>query len=73
MYFLTLKGEFQNLTSGQVWSRSGQGQIMTQLGQYAHPLKQLGQPSRLAPFARLYLHPVATYWRKRIVTSFDLR
>ena len=35
---------------------------MTQVGQYAHPLKQLDEPSRLATFARLHLHPVATYW-----------
>ena len=69
MYFLTLKDQFDNLTSGQVWSRSGQGQIMTQVGQYANFLKRLDEPSRLAPFARLYLHPVATRRRK---TDYDL-
>ena len=63
----------ENLTSGQVRSRSGQGQIMTQIGQYGHPLKRLDEPSRLAPFARHYLHPVVTYWRKMDCTSFDLR
>ena len=52
------------MTSGQVRLRPGQGQIMTQVGQYAHPLNRLDEPGRLAPFARLYLHPVATYWRK---------
>ena len=36
MYYLTLKGSFQNLTLGQV--RSGQGGIMTQVGQHAHSL-----------------------------------
>ena len=61
-----LEGQSENFL------RSGQGQMMTQVGQYAHPLKQLDEPSRLAPFARLYLHPVATYWRKiRVVTPFD--
>ena len=67
--FLTLKCQFKILPL----FRSGQGQrqIMTQVGQYAHPLKRLHEPSCLAPFTRLFLHPVATYWRKRIVTSFD--
>ena len=64
MYFLTLKGQVENLTSGQVRSGSGQGQIMTQVGKYAHPLKQLDEQRHLAPFAHLYLHPIATYWRK---------
>ena len=31
--------------------------------------KRLNELNRLAPFARLYLHPVATYWRK---TDYDL-
>ena len=53
MYFLTLKGQFENLTTDQVMSRSGQGQIMTQVGQYAHPMKRLDEPSHLTPFARL--------------------
>ena len=52
---------------------SGQDQIGTQLGQHAHPPKRLDEPSCLEPFALLCLHPVATYWRNRIVTSFDLR
>ena len=73
MYSLTLKGQFENMTSGQVRSRSGKRYIMIQVCQYAYPMKRLDDPSRLAPFARLYLHPVVTYWRKRIVTSFDLR
>ena len=60
---LTLKGQFQNLTSGQVRSRSGQGQIMTQVGQYAHHPKLLDEPSRVAPLARLYHQLVATYWQ----------
>ena len=34
------------------------------LGQYAHSLKRVDEPSRLTSFARLYPHPVATYWRK---------
>ena len=46
---------------------------MAEVGQYAYLSKQVDEPSRLAPFARLYLHPVASYWQKRIVTSFDLR
>ena len=47
---------------------------MTQVGRYAiaHPPKRLDESSRLAPFARLYLHPVATCCEKLIVTSFEL-
>ena len=51
---------------------SAQNQVMTKVGQYAYLPKQLDEPSRLASFACLYLHHVATYWQKRIVTSFDL-
>ena len=36
---------------------------MTQVGQNAYLPKRLDEPSRLAPFARLYLHSVASYWR----------
>ena len=43
--------------------RSGQGQVMTQVGQYVYLPKRLNEPSRLAPFARLFLRPVASYWR----------
>ena len=49
--------------------RSGQGQIMIRVGQYAHYPKRLDESSRLAPFTRFYLHPVATNWRK---TDCDL-
>ena len=42
---------------------------MTQVGQYAHLPKRLEELSRLAPFARLCLRAVATYWRK---TDCDL-
>ena len=48
-----------DLRSGQV--KSGQDQIMTQADKYAHTQKRLDKPSRVAPFAHLYLHPVATY------------
>ena len=51
---------------------SGQGQVMTEVGQYAYFPKWL-EPSRLAPSVHLYLHPVAVIGGKRIVTSFDLR
>ena len=37
---------------------------MTEVGQYAYLLKRLDELSLLAPFARLYLHPVVSYWRK---------
>ena len=37
---------------------------MDQAGQYAHTPNRLDEPSRLAAFTRLYLLPVATYWRK---------
>ena len=50
----------------KLWSkaRSGQGQVMVQVGQYAHLLKRRDEPSRLAPFACSYLLSVATYQRK---------
>ena len=67
--YFTLKGQFQNLTSGQVRSRSGQRQVTTGVGQYAYLPRRLDEPSRLAPFARLYLHPVVIYWQKQ---DFDL-
>ena len=41
--------------------RSGQGQVMTDAGKYPYLPKRLDEPSRLALFARLYLHPVASY------------
>ena len=43
---------------------SGQGQVMTEVGQYAHLPSRLDEPGRLAPFARLYLHPVSSYCLK---------
>ena len=43
--------------------RPGQGQFMTQEGQFAFLPKRLDEPSILARFARLCLHPVASYWR----------
>ena len=66
-----LKGQFQNLTTCQVRSRSS---LMTQVGHacvHAHVYlsKRLDEPSSLAPFASLYLHPVASYWR---ITCCDL-
>ena len=59
---LNLKGQFQNLTSCQVKVRSRSDYDPSRSD--AHPLKRLDEPSLLAPFACLYLHPVATYWRK---------
>ena len=63
-----LKDQSQNLTSGQV--RSGQGKVMTQVAQYAKLPMRIDEPSCLAPFARLYLYPVARYWQKK--TDCDL-
>ena len=45
---------------------------MTEVGQYAYLPKRLNEPSRLAPFALLYLHPVASFGEARILTSGDL-
>ena len=42
---------------------------MTQISQYANLPKWIDELSRLTPFARLYLYPVAAYWRK---TDCDL-
>ena len=44
---------------------SGQGQVMTEVGQYAYLPKLLDEPSRLTTFVSLYLHPVARHWRKQ--------
>ena len=71
--YFTLKGQFQNLTSGQVRSRSGQRQVTTGVGQYAYLPRRLDEPSRLAPFARLYLHLSWFIGKNRTSTSFDLR
>ena len=49
--------------------RSGQGQVMTEVDQYAYLPKRIDEPSRLALFLRLYLHPVECFWRK---PDFDL-
>ena len=49
-------------------SRSGQGQKLTQV-KCTCTSKRLDEPSRSAPFARLYLHPVPTNWLK---TDCDL-
>ena len=59
-YYSTLKCQAQNLTSGQVRSRSGHDQV----GQYAYLPKRLDELSRLASFALLYLRPVASCWRQ---------
>ena len=53
--------------------RSSQVNVMTQVGQYAYLPKRPDEPSRLAPIANLYLHPVARYGEKRIVISCHLR
>ena len=63
VHFLTLKYQFRVLNSGQV--RSGQGQVFTEVDQYAYIPKHLDELSRLALFVHLYLHPVASYWRKK--------
>ena len=47
MYFFTLRGLFQNLTSGQ-------GQVITQVEQYAYLPKRLDELSHSAPFAHIY-------------------
>ena len=49
----------------KIWPhiRPGQGQVMSQVSQYAYQSKRIDEQSRWAPFARLYLHPVASYWR----------
>ena len=46
--------------SGQVRSRSGHDQSRSSV----YISKRPDEPSRLAQFARLYLHSVASYWRK---------
>ena len=44
--------------------RSDQAKVstyITKVGQYGYLSKNLDEPSRLAPFARVYLRPVTSY------------
>ena len=61
--------------SFKIWPqvRSGQRQVTTGVGQYAYLPRRLDEPSRLAPFARLYLHLSWFIGKNRTSTSFDLR
>ena len=48
MYSMTLKGQYQNLTSGQ-------GHVVTQVGHIAYESKRLDERNTMRPLTRLYL------------------
>ena len=77
----TLKGQFENLTSGQIRSRPGQGQIMTQVGQYAvctssEAARRVKSFGTICASLSLSCCDLLAYWRKkglwRHLTSGDL-
>ena len=54
MYSMTLKGQGQNLTSGQ-------GQVVTQVGHIAYVSMRFDERNTLRPLARLYLFWIKSY------------
>ena len=62
----TLKGQGQNLTSGQ-------GHLVTQVGHIAYHSMRLAEPNAITPIPRVYLFCISSYWQKKLlVTSSDL-
>ena len=66
MYNMTLKGQDQSLTSGQVRSS-----LVTQVGHIIHESMHLNETNALTPIPRLYLIWIANYWQKMLDTSID--
>ena len=64
MYSMTLKGQGQNLTSGQ-------GHVETQVGYIAYVSMRLDERNTMRPFSRLYLFWIKSYSQKKTVG--DLR
>ena len=58
LWFLTLWGQFQNLTSGQ-------GQVVTQKGHAAYVSTRLGETNTLVVVSCLYVDYVESYSQKR--------
>ena len=65
MCMLTLKGQGQNLTSGQ-------GHVMTLIGHVAYHSMRLGERSTLEATPLLYLNSIKSYRQKTHLTSYDL-
>ena len=63
MYSMTLKGQGQNLTSGQ-------GHVVTQVGHIAYLSMRLDERNTMRPLSRLYLFWIKSYSQK---TVGDLR
>ena len=59
MYNLTLKGQDQNLTSGQ-------GHSETQVGQIIHHSMRLAETNAMTAIPRLYLIWFSSYWQKTV-------
>ena len=62
---LTLKGQVQNLTSGQV-------HVMTLIGHVEYQLMCLSERNTLGPTPMLYLYSFKIYRQKTPLTSYDL-
>ena len=54
MYRMTLKGQGQNLTSGQ-------GHVVTQVGHIAYVSMRIDERNTMRPFSRLYLFLINSY------------
>ena len=59
MYSMTLKGQGQNLTSGQ-------GHVVTQVGHIAYVSMRLNERNTIRPLSRLYLFWIKSYSQKTV-------
>ena len=66
MYSMTLKGQGQNLTSGQ-------GHVVTQVRHIAFVSMRLDERNTMRPRSRLYLSWIRVIRKKLLVTLGDLR
>ena len=62
---LILKGQGQNLTSGQ-------GHVVTLIGHVAYQSMRLGEKKPLGPTSLIYLYSIKCYRQKTHLTSYDL-
>ena len=65
MFTMTLKGQGQNLTSGQ-------GHVVTQVGHIVYVSMRLDERNTMRTLSRLYLFWIKSYSQKRLVTLGDL-
>ena len=59
MYRMTLKGQGQNLTSGQ-------GHVVTQVGHIVYASMRLDERNAMRPLSRLYLFWIKSYLQKKV-------